>query len=313
MEGEKKHLDSALDAIAIDKIDHFLKPKRRAKVFAILAKGIELSQKDLAEAMDSTATALSNILVVFQNFDYKLLEFSSVGKYRFYKLSPLGESYLNAKIGSSSSDRIDCDGEKQKLIHEAKAAVDKIIQLLPAPWEVILARLLEVRIYGRDSREVKRKFELEDEDFEKTERALNQYLTCVELAELQSSNAVLDQVLDLLLPHMILRNLISDIVDVFSQFSPVINALGDEKKSIGAYLILKNAFSTPNYKEVEDYAGLLDWGKKTFDGLQETAVELTKNVSHMDNEGEVCRYFLNIFPGQCGLCMYIARCICGDR
>lgn len=312
MEGEKNHRDSVLDTTAIDKIDHFLRPKRRAKVFAILAKGVELSQKDLAEAMDSTATALSNILVVFQNFDYKLLEFSSVGKYRFYKLSQLGEAYLKAKVGSRLADGSDFDGEKSKLIHEAKTAVDEMMQLLPEPWEVILARLLEVRIYGRDSGEVKRKFDLEDEDFEKAERALNQYLACVELAELQSSDVVRDKVLDLLLPHMILRNLISDIVDIFSQFSPIINALGDEKKSIGAYLMVKNAFSTPNDKEVEKYAELLDWNPKTFGGLHDTAIELTKNVSHMD-EGEVCRYFLNILPGQSGLCMYIARCICGDR
>lgn len=312
MEDEKNHRDSVLDATAIDKIDHFLRPKRRAKVFAILAKGVELSQKDLAEAMESTATALSNILVVFQNFDYKLLEFSSVGKYRFYKLSQLGETYLKAKVGSHSTDSGDCDGERSKLMREAKAALDEMVQLLPEPWEVILARLLEVRIYGRDSGEVKRKFRLEDEDFEKTERALNQYLECVELAEIQGGGVVLDQVLDLLLPHMILRNLISDIVYVFSRFSPVINALGDEKKSIGAYLMVKNAFSTPNYEEVEKYAGLLGWNTKIFEALRETAVELIKSVSHMD-EGEMCRYFLNILPGQGGLCMYIGRCICGDR
>ena len=312
MEVNKKHQDSVLDATAIDKIDHFLRPKRRAKVFAILAKGVELSQKDLAEAMESTATALSNILIVFQNFDYKLLEFSNVGKYRYYKLSRLGEAYLKAKIGSLPADSSDCDLGKSKLIHEAKAAVNEMIQLLPEPWEVIPARLLEVRIYGRDSEEIKRKFRLEDEDLEKTEHALNQYLACVELAELQSNGVVLNQVLDLLLPHMILRSLISDVVDVFSRFVPVINALGDEKKSIGAYLMVKNAFGTPNHKEVEKYAELLDWNIETFDFLQKTAVELIKNVSHMD-EGEVCRYFLNILPGQSGLCMYIARCICGDR
>lgn len=312
MEDEKNHRDSVLDATEIDKIDHFLRPKRRAEVFSILAKGVELSQKDLAEAMESTATALSNILVVFQNFDYKLLEFSNVGKYRFYKLSQLGEAYLKAKVGLPPTDSGDCDGEKSKLIREAKAALDEMIQLLPEPWEVILARLLEVRIYGRDSEEVKRKFRLEDEDFEKTERALNQYLECVELAELQGGGVVLDQVLDLLLPHMILRNLISDIVYVFSRFTLVIHALGDEKKSIGAYLVVKNAFSTPDYEEVEKYAGSLGWSITTFEALRKTAIELIKNVSNMD-EGEMCRYFLNILPGQGGLCMYIARCICGDR
>jgi len=309
---EKSQENFVLDATMIDKIDHFLRPKRRAKAFSILAKGAELSQKDFAEAMGSTATALSNILVIFSNFDYKLLEFSSVGKYRFYKLSQLGKAYLKAKADSSSADIGDCDGEKSKFIHEAKAAVDELIQLLPGSWEVVISRLLEVRIYGRDAEEVKRKFCLEDEDFEKMEQALNQYLACVELAELQSNGDVLDQMLDLL-PNMILRSLISDIVDVFSQFSAVIDALNDEKRSVWAYLMVKNAFSTPNDKEVERCSGLLGWSEKTFEALQETARELIKNVAHLEEEEVVCRYFLHLLPGQRGLCMYIARCVCGDR
>ncbi len=312
MAGEKNQENFVLDATMIDKIDHFLRPKRRAKAFSILAKGAELSQKDFAEAMGSTATALSNILVVFSNFDYKLLDFNNVGKYRFYKLSRLGEAYLKTKADLSSADSGDCDGEESKLIHEAKTAVDEWIQLLPNLWEVVISRLLEVRIYGLDAGEVKRKFSLKDEDFEKIERALNHYLACVELAELRRNGVVLDQMLDLL-SNTILRSLISDIVDVFIKFSAVIDALNDEKRSIWAYLMVKNAFSAPNDKEVEKYLELLGWSGKTFEALQKTARELIKNVSHLDEEEEVCRYFLHILPRQRGLCMYIARCVCGDR
>lgn len=313
MATEKHQDDFVLDATAIDKIDHFLKPKRREQAFSILSPcGMELAQGDYAVTMKVTATSLSNILAAYSNFEYKLLEVNSVGKYRFYKLSPLGRAYLKAKANAPPADSGDCCDESQEFLHEARTAVDALTRLLPDSWEVGMSRLLDARIYGRDTEKVKQKFGLEDEALEQAERALDRYLTCVERAEFQNNSVMLNQILDLL-PNMILRDLISDIVNVFSQFSTVIGAISDGKKSVYAYMMVKNAFGTPSESEVEKYAKLLGWDGKTFEALRETAKEMRKNISHLAEEEEVCRYFLHILPGQRDLCMYIARCICGDR
>lgn len=308
----EKHIDHVvLDAVAINKIDHFLKPKRRADVFSVLSRGVQLSQKDLAKTIGSTATALSNILVVFQNFEYQLLEFSSVGKYRFYRLSTIGEVYLKAKVNSSSAVDGELDGGEEKVISEAKVAIEEFIGLSPYSWENIMFHLLEKRKYGREMGDYKQKLGLEAEDYEKAERVLDQYLACVKLAELENNDVALHQVLNLI-ENKVLRGLISDIVDIFSQFSALIQALNDGKKLIENYLMVKNVFGTRNEEEVAKYSKSLGWDKEKFDSLRETANELKKNVALMD-EAEMCRYFLSILPGQGSLCVYIARCICGDR
>lgn len=299
-----------LDANAIGKIECFLKPKKRAAVFSILSNGGPHSQKSLADAIGSSATALSNILFVFQSFEYQLLEFSNVGKYRFYKLSTIGEAYLKSKVDSSAILNSELNESKCQLISEANISFEEFKHFSPDNWEIIMSHLLEKRLYGREVRNYKQKSYLEADNYEKVEQALNRYLACVELAELKNDHTALDQILNLI-QNQVLRGLIADIVDIFCQFVSVIRALDDDEKPIENYLIVKNAFSTQNDKEVKKYTNSLGWSKEKFDSLRKTANNLKQNVAHMDEE-EIYRYFLSILPGRISLCAYIARCICSN-
>lgn len=123
-ENDRNSENNMLDALSCEKIARFLTPPKRGIVFRTLAAKEELSQGDLAKAVGSTATALSNLLSRFDKFEYKLLEVQNVGKYRYYKLSKYGRAYLEV-VGRPTGCETECElnDKESLLLQEAEGSI----------------------------------------------------------------------------------------------------------------------------------------------------------------------------------------------
>ncbi len=290
--------NNLIDALSCEKITRFLAPQRRWTVFNTLAFREELSQGDLAKAVDSNATALANQLSKFDKFEYKLLESQSVGKYRYYKLSKLGRAYLKA-IGRAASGEIEgeSNGEESLLLQEAEVSIKELKELYDDKWKICFNKAVMRLVNGRG-------FFLD----EKGETLVKRYLRCVELLSLEGNHAVLSSVLALMADD-ILRDDIEAFMGYFEPFIAVLNALKCEKKIFEVYMLVQAAFREGEEKTLESYIQAIEWNGNEYNKLKDIAQKLKKCVSGYSEE-DIYRYFSYLLPDQAQLSIYIARCIC---
>lgn len=95
--------DSLLTSEIRLKIERFL-TKKRYTVLTELGRQGELTQKELANAIKSTATSLSNILLRFEECPYQLIQSRNGGKFRYYQLTDLGRAYWEAREDINKED-----------------------------------------------------------------------------------------------------------------------------------------------------------------------------------------------------------------
>lgn len=310
MAEEKASPGVQLDAVAIDKIDHLLLTKRRSAVFNALPPGVQLSQRDLAKAIGASATALANILAIFNIFEYSLLETSSVGKYKFYRLSALGEAYFRAKNASPLPADLPLDAGEHKLTYEAKAAIQAIKGLLPNSWESAICLLLDKRLYGHAPIDCQDRFGLSGDAIQEVEGSLSKYLSCIQELELESDVSALEKVLSFT-PSPAVKEHVTVISDIFGQFSPILNSLDSVSLSFDAHRVLSGIFSGED-AGVSRHLKALGLSVEDHDRLRHTAVFFKETTSHMDEEG-VYKYFSQIFPERASFCAYMAKCVCCER
>lgn len=290
-----------IDTLACEKITRFLTPQRRWTVFNTLAVREELSQGDLAKAVGSTATALSNMLSRFDKFEYKLLEIQNVGKYRYYKLSKYGRAYLEA-TGQTTGREMEGElkGGKNWLLQEADESIKDFKELYADKWKSCFNKALMRLVNGKGI-------------FlnEKGEMLLKRYLRCVELLSLEGNHTALSSVLALISDD-ILRDDIEAFMEYFEPFIVVLNAIVCEKKVFATYMLVQAAFCDGEEKFLESYIRANEWNDGEYNKLKTIAQKLKECVSGYSEE-DIYRYFSYLLPDQAQLSIYIARCICSDR
>lgn len=288
-----------LDALACEKITRFLMPQRRRDVFEALAARRELSQGDLAKIVASTATALSNQLLKFDKFEYKLLEAQNVGKFRYYRLSECGRTYLETICQNTG-----CENEYKStsaeniLLQEAENSIQEFKKLYTDKWKTSFNKVLVRLVNGRGS--------FLDE---KGEMLVKRYLKCVELLNFEGNDAVLSSAMELLSDD-ILRDDVEEFMEYFEPFIAILNVLKCEKKVLEVYMLVQMAFCGGEKKAIDDYIKAIQWNNGRYDELKKTAEKLKECVSGYSEE-DIYRYFSYLLPDQAQLSMYIARCICG--
>lgn len=291
--------NNLIDALSCEKITRFLAPQRRRTVFETLIAKEQLSQGDLAKAVGSTATALSNLLTRFDKFEYRLLEVQNVGKYRYYKLSECGRAYLEA-IGQST----DCETESESksvessLFQEAESSIREFKELNEDKWKSNLNKALMRLVNGRGSFLDK-----------KGEMLVKRYLRCVELLSWRGNHTVLNLVLALMSDD-ILRDDVEAFMEYFEPFIAVLKVLEceDEENICRVYMLVKAAFSEGEEKTIESFIREIKWNNGEYNRLKDIALKLKECVSGY-NEEEIYQYFSYLLPDQVQLSMYIARCI----
>lgn len=293
--------NNLINPLKYEKITRFLGPKRRREVFDTLAVREEISQGDLAEAVNSTATALSNLLSRFDKFEYKLLESQSVGKYRYYKLSELGRAYLEAAVQNTDCEiNGESNGTESILLQEAEESIEELKGLYDDKWESNFNKVLMRLVNGRG-------FSLDKEG----EMLVKRYLGCVELLSLRGDHTMLSSVLALI-TNDILQDDIELFMNYFEPFIAVLNALEHENKIFEAYMLVQAAFCESEEKAIESYIQAIKWHAGGYNQLRDTAQKLRECVSGYSEE-DIYRYFTYLLPNQVQLSIYIARCICNDR
>ena len=107
LESTYKSNTTRLNEVDIAEITAFLN-RKKGEVFWTLEKQEGLSNKELAVAVDTTPTSLSNIILKFENFSYSLIEGKSRGRKRCYYLTELAREYvcLYNETGKEDEKRI---------------------------------------------------------------------------------------------------------------------------------------------------------------------------------------------------------------
>lgn len=300
-ENDMNSENNLIDSLSCEKITRFLAPKRRWTVFNTLAVCEELSQGDLAKAVDSTATALSNLLSRFDKFEYKLLEVQNVGKYRYYKLSKCGRAYLETTSQVTGCEiSSESKGEESLLLQEAESSIREFKELYSDKWKTCFNKVLMRLVNGRG-------IFLDEEG----EKLMKRYLRCVELLSLEGNHLVLNSVLALIADD-ILRDDVEAFMEYFEPFIAVLNALECEEKVFEVYMLVKAAFCEDEEEAVETSIRAIEWNEGEYSKLKDRAQKLKECVSEY-SERNICRYFSYLLPNQTQLSIYIARCICGVR
>lgn len=274
---------------------------RMNSVLLGLAEHGELSQGDLAKAIGSNATALSNLLAKFERLSIKLLIVRNVGRYRYYKLSEEGEAYL-AATGQLTVPKTDSEpeGRDAALFQEAKQVVDDLKRICGEKWKRSFNKTMMKLLQGKGNALPQQGEEL-----------VYRYLRCVELLTMRNGYAALNEALKEL-PDEVLRDDVEEFMDYFQHFIYLLNLLEQGRDPTGVYMLVKAAFLNEAGKSKDQYIEEIGWDHSSYTKLRTQAQELKSCVSGYSEE-EISRYFSVLLPNQIPLGLYIARCICGGR
>lgn len=287
-----------IDEKTLEKLTRTVTARMNSVLLGLAEQG-ELSQGDLAKAIGSNATALSNLLVKFERLSVRLLISRNVGRYRYYELSKEGWAYL-AATGQSAVPKADSEpeGTDTAIFNEAKQALDELKQLCGEKWKRSFNKTMMKLVQGRSNAPAQQGEEL-----------IYQYLHCVELLIMRNRLSTLEDTMKEL-PDEILQDGVEEFMDYFQHFVPLLNYLDRGGDPTCVYLVVKAAFF--NEDAVNDHIARIKWDYSGYIELRTQAQNLKQCVEGYSEE-EIGRYFNILLPNQIPLSLYIARCICGGR
>lgn len=291
-----------LDKAARKEIDNFLIPKKRRAVIYQLKERGELTQGELAAAIGSTVTSLYNIIKAFDTLSYRLFEVERTGKYRRYKLSALGWSYLadTKEANGQNSGYFVSDLETQRLIQEAKESIEVFkAKNADKGWELCMDEALRKRISAGERLD------------EESELLVDQYLRCIELLAIRGDFDAHDQVLDML-TNAIHRERVEMFMDRFEPFIAILQYLAGGGKAIHVCGILKAAFGVQPDSTAEPHINAVGWKDDEYYKLKQIAPEL-KNCIAGYSEDEIVQFFDRLLPLQGILSCYLAELLYNRR
>lgn len=293
--GEMKVMD--MNEQMNKEIKHFL-TKKRSAVINVLAEQGELSQGELALAVNSTVTSLSNILLKFERYQYKLLEVRSSGKYRYYALSDIAKTYLNdlEKQADLEKDSVTSSEGDEKLFQHAEECLEDLKKIHGDEWQTKFDNALVRRIYGSG--------ETLDS---KSELLVEQYLKCLEILTMQNNGEVLGEVLALV-ANSILRDRIESLMNYFEPFIVVLKDLRKKENIFNIGMVLKAAFAEQHEEDVKKYIEELQWKNDEYGKLKAIIPKLKKCLNGC-NSREIYQYFNMLLPEQEMLSMCILEWI----
>lgn len=245
-------------------IDNFLKRRRKEVFWALVGREI-LSQSEWAEAADITPTSLSNILVRFESFQYKLVEGRISGRKKYYSLTSIGHSYvqyMNRCAGKQENETSApiYSHEEFSVLKKAETSLDNLKAEYGDEWESIMNRILCHILME------------ETETDDKTDFVnVRNYLECVEQALVNRYENVVDRCMrDLKNP--LLRDMVNRYFDVFYAFMPFIRGMEDSSEICGIFeifdLMLSQNENTGNLKKKLRLLGLEAEGNQLYKVLQ---------------------------------------------
>lgn len=287
----------ALDEVCKQKISSFL-TKSRMDVIMALVGNKRLNHGELADAVSTSVASLSNRLVKFDEFEYKLLDSKSEGKFRYYFLTDLCKKYLE------SCDRDNATQENVKIIqHEVlqlkqqlKDVLDEFMDLYEDEWEIELEDALIERI---ECRKIKNS---------KGEKLVDHFVITIEKLLLYDYEKYSIMVLQMLSQNNILQARITRFMELFDAFIPILEAGNNEENLIHVFGELANMVKRYRLSK-EDRVEQADISKE--DKLYCKISYILEHVEHLDKQS-INDWFMRYMAGNKALSAFMAQIISRD-
>lgn len=204
--------------------------KKRKEIVDTLAETGSLSHGELATTLHKKPPSLSNMLLKFDEFEYKLIDSKTKGKYRYYFITDLCRLYLN------ECTRNDINQEKDKIIQQdigrltqqIKMALEELKKDGDEEWEIKLDDAFIARI---DCKRIEEN---------RTEQLVDQFIIGTQKLLLHDYHKYISMPLKLLNQNSILREHFVRLLDKFDAFSSILQEWKNGEDTIQVYSQLES-------------------------------------------------------------------------
>ncbi len=297
MLAEEDIYQETLDEVCKQKISAFL-TKSRMDVIRALAGNKKLNHGELALAIRTSVASLSNRLVKFDEFEYKLLDSESEGKFRYYYLTELCKKYLescNRDQATQESARI-LQHEVLQLKQRLKDLLEEFKNLYEDDWEIELDDALIARIECR---------EIENSE---GERLVDDFIIGIEKLLLYDYDNYSIIVLQML-QNSILRARVARFMEQYEAFIPILEAGNDEENLMHIFGQLADIVKVYRRSE-ESMAEQVDVLEG--DKLYLKISYILGKVEHLDKQS-INDWFMRYMAGNKALSAFMAQIISNDE
>ncbi len=293
MLAEEKKYQEALDELSKQKISSFL-TKSRMDVIRELYKNKKLNHGELADALSTSVASLSNRLVKFEEFDYKLLDSSYEGKFRYYCLTDLCKSYLESltKDNSTQENVKIVQHEVLQLKQQLKAVLEQLQNLYEDEWEIELEDALIERIDCRDI--------VSSEG----EKLVDDFIIGIEKLLLYDYASHSVMVLQLLSQNNILQARITRFMELFELFIPVLEEWKNEENYIRVLDKLGKLVTSYRLSKETSTAGQADVHEE--DALFSRISYMLERIENLDKQS-INDWFMRYMAGNKVLSAFMAQ------
>lgn len=300
LESTYKSNTTRLNEVDIAEITAFLN-RKKGEVFWTLEKQEGLSNKELAVAVDTTPTSLSNIILKFENFSYSLIEGKSRGRKRCYYLTELAREYvcLYNETGKEDEKRISVYQQEEWVLRQRfKEALEQLRMRHGEEWEAVVEDILVRRILCS-----------EDIGEEEDKRLVNEIIFVIEMALEKEYDGSVDLYMKMLSPSIILSKRIEEYLECFYSFTPFYKKFQQEKEGNTVGKIFRMMILDERTNQYEQEIQKL--GLETKQGYRlEKAIQQIKKYCHEQREELVYEKLQQFMPGRSQMNIFLASWIC---
>lgn len=287
-----------LDEVCKQKISNFL-TKSRLDVIDALAGNKKLNHGELANVLSTSVASLSNRLVKFDEFEYKLLDSKSEGKFRYYYLTDLCKCYLESctKDNATQENAKIIQHEVLQLRQQLKSVLEGFKSLYEDEWEIELEDALIERIECRNI--------VSSEG----EKLVDDFIIGVERLLLYDYDNNSIMVLQLLSQNGILQARITRFMDQFEAFVPVLEECKNEENYIHIFDKLGSMvklYRQPKEERTIEYADIPE-DNRLFNRIS----YILERIEHLDKQS-INDWFMRYTAGNKVLSAFLAQIISRD-
>lgn len=300
LESAYKNKTARLNEVDMAEITAFLN-RKKGEVFWTLERQEGLSNKELAMAVDTTPTSLSNIILKFESFSYCLIEGKSSGRKRCYYLTELAREYVSLLSAKGMEDEKKSSIYQQEewlLRQRFKDALAQLKMRHREEWEAVVEDILIRRI-------------LCSEDIGEAEdiRLVSEIIFVIEMAIEKEYYGSVEVCMKVLSPSVILEKRIEEYLQCFYAFTPFYKIFQQEKEGNVVGRIFKTMILNGEANQYEQEIQKLGLEKKYGHQL-EMAMQHIKKYCHEQKEELVYGKLQQLMPGRSQMNTFLASWIC---
>lgn len=283
-----------LDEEVQKSIEFFLSRKRK-QIVEILYKKERLSHGELAAGVDSSQASLSNILLKFDQFQYKLLDGVSEGKRRYYSLTELGRKYVESCLENNqyTENKNIVSQEPFRLMKDVRESLEIIKGKYEDTWELMLDNvLLESTEYL-------------DIEIKEEEKEINDFLVLVEKVLLYGDENYSVKLMELVESNNILSCRFEKFLGKFETLKPLLLECDQAAEIMDIYDLLESIIKDRDV-DVGILIRKLKWSEKTSRDLSDTIKDIIKHNIGKERSA-IYTYFNRMLAGNRELSVYITK------